>query len=119
MLYVLPDSAGDILVVQATEILTQDDYQDIFLEQIKKQLKVGHKLRVLLYLDHALTDIESESNWQSSLFFSQCEAQIARVAVVGSSDWQAWAQTFSSDIVKHFKVTEFLTALHWADEADI
>ena len=119
MLYVLPDSAGDILVVQATDVLTEDDYQNTFLIQISKQLKTGLKLRVVLYLDHNLKQIEQSSAWHPLRFFLECEAQIIRTAIVGSSQWHPWASSFLSANVKHFQVTEFLSALHWTDEAEI
>jgi len=119
MLYVLPDSAGDILVLQASEILSETDYQDVFLEQIKKQLKPKHKLRVLLYLDHQLNSIESPSSWCVERFYMNCQVEIARVAVVSNGDWSQWSATFSSDNVRHFQVSEFLQALHWTDEPDL
>lgn len=119
MLYVLPDSAGDILVVQGTQELTQDDYQDVFLPQIEKQLKPGHKLRVMLYLDHDLTKIEENSSWQSQNLFNDCEASIIRLAIVSNDQWTQWVSTFASEPVSHFPVSRFLDALHWLDEADI
>ena len=119
MLYVLPDSAGDILVVQATQSLTQDDYQTTLIEQIKKQLKPGHQLRVMLYLDHALTDIDRHSNWQPDTFFKHCDATILRMAIVSDTQWQEWANKFESKVVSHFPVSKFLEALHWLDESDI
>ncbi len=119
MLYVLPDSAGDILVVQATQSLTQTDYQTTFIEQIRKQLKPGHKLRVMLYLDHALTDIDKDSDWQPEKLFKHCDATILRMAIVADTSWLEWANEFDSKRVSHFPVSKFLEALHWLDESDI
>ncbi|EPJ55521.1 MAG: hypothetical protein OFPI_03240 [Osedax symbiont Rs2] len=119
MLYVLPDSAGDILVLQASQILSETDYQNIFLKQIQKQLKTGHKLRVLLYFDHQLSAIEEPSSWCVQRFYKNCQVQIARVAVVSDGSWSGWSDAFASEQVRHFKVSEFLQALHWTDEADL
>ncbi len=119
MLYVLPDSAGDILVVQATLTLTQEDYQTTLIEQINKQLKPGHQLRIMLYLDHALTDIEQSSNWQPEKIFSHCEATVLRMAIVSNEKWIDWANQFEDSRVNHFPVSGFLEALHWLDEVNI
>ena len=119
MLYVLPDSAGDILVLQASGTLSQTDYQEVFLKQIKKQLKTGHKLRVLLYFDHQLSAIDQDSSWSTEGFYAGCDTEIARVAVVSNGDWASWSDSFASDEVKHFQVSEFLQALHWTDEPDL
>lgn len=116
MLYVLPDSAGDILVVQASENLSQDDFQNIFLNQITKQLKPNHKLRVLLYLDHGLLNIEKDSAWQPENFFNQCDVRIIRMAIVSGPKWTQWSAQFSQSNSHHFRESEFLKALHWLDE---
>ena len=119
MLYVLPDSAGDILVLQASDTLTELDYQNVFLAQINKQLKTRQKLRVLLYFDHQLSAIDESSSWCVERFYKNCQVQIARVAVVSNGDWSQWSDAFASDQVRHFQVSEFLQALHWTDEADL
>jgi hypothetical protein len=121
MLYVLPDSAGDILVVQATGKLTQEDFQDVLQAQIKKQLKPNLKLRVLLYLDHNLEDIDATSNWCHKKFIQACDAEVIRVAIVADSNWENWSHTFlqHTPIAKHFRVSDFLKALHWLDELNI
>ncbi len=119
MLYVLPDSAGDILVVQATETLSQSDYQDVFTAQINKQLKKDHRLRVLIYCDHNLTQIELASNWQPNKLCASIDVDIARIAIVSSGAWLDWCTDFNSEKVRHFTVTEFLTALHWCDEQQV
>jgi len=119
MLYILPDSAGDILIVQASGTLTQDDYDNVFLAQIAKQLKPNHKLRILIYLDHDFRDIDENSNWHPDRFFTQCPVEIIRLAIVASDQYQYVSDNFKSANVKHFAVSDFLTALHWTDEPDI
>ena len=116
MLYILPDSAGDILVAQACEILSQEDYANIFLTQIKQQHKPDHQLRILLYLDHSLTDIIHTSDWHPLRFHDHCTANISRLAIVSNASWIPWYETFENENVSQFKVTEFLKALHWCDE---
>jgi hypothetical protein len=116
MLYALPDSAGDILVIQAADNLTQDDYLNVFLPQIAKQLKPNRKLRVLLYLDHSVIDIEQDSTWQPERFFSGCDSEILRLAIVADTKWQKTALNFDITKTQYFEVSGFLKALHWLDE---
>jgi len=117
MLYVLPDSAGDILVLQANATLTQTDFSDVYLAQIDKQLKPGHKLRVLLYLDHDFAGFDLSSSWNPAQLMEDSCTETARIAVVSDGQGEAWCQQFSSEAVQHFSVAQFLKALHWCDEA--
>lgn len=117
MLYVLPDSAGDMLMLQGTGTLSQDDYTDVFLTQIEKQLKPGHTLRVLLYLDQDFQDFTADSNWNAQQLFKASNTNIARMAIISDGSGLELCQSFATEDVQHFAIAGFLTALHWCDEA--
>ena len=117
MLYVLPDSAGDMLILQATGTLSQKDYTEVFLTQIQKQLKPGLSLRVLLYLDQDFKQFDEDSNWNAQQLFALANADISRMAIVSAGGGDELCQSFASPSVQHFAIAEFLKALHWCDEA--
>ena len=116
MLYVLPDSAGDILVLQANGTLEQSDFSDVFLTQIEKQLKPGHTLRVLLYLDQDFNSVDRDSSWNAKQLIADSNVDIQRIAIVSNGAGEAWSNQFDSEAVQHFSIAQFLKALHWCDE---
>jgi len=116
MLYVLPDSAGDILVLQANGTLEQSDFAKIFLTQIEKQLKPGHTLRVLLYLDQDFKGVDTDSSWSAKQLIVDSNVDIQRIAIVSNGAGEAWSKQFDSEAVQHFSIAQFLKALHWCDE---
>ncbi|NQZ30717.1 MAG: STAS/SEC14 domain-containing protein [Oceanospirillaceae bacterium] len=116
MLYVLPDSAGDMLMLQGNGNLSQKDYTDVFLAQIEKQLKPGSTLRVLLYLDHDFSHFDEDSNWNAQLLFKASGTDIARMAIISDGSGNDLCSSFNTAEVQHFATAEFLKAMHWCDE---
>lgn len=121
MLYVLPETAGDIIVVQATGTLTASDYQDTFAPLMAEKIAAHGAVRCLLYLDHGFTGWEAGALWQDAKFGIQHSKDFIRIAVVGGNDWLDWAlktaELFTSGEAKHFSESQFLQALHWIDGA--
>lgn len=121
MLYVLPETAGDIIVVQATDKLTASDYQETFLPLMTEKIAAHGAVRCLLYLDHGFTGWETGALWQDAKFGMQHSNDFIRIAVVGGNNWLDWAlktgELFISGEAKHFTESQFLQALHWIDGA--
>lgn len=122
MLYVLPETAGDIIVVQATETLTAQDYQDTFIPLITEKVEAHGAVRVLLYLDHGFTGFKTEALWEDAKFGLTHRNDFIRLAVVGGGQWLDWllavGNTISKGETKHFTESQFLHALHWIDGSD-
>ncbi|MEH6579982.1 MAG: STAS/SEC14 domain-containing protein [Amphritea sp.] len=121
MLYILPETAGDIVVVQATEKLTAADYQDTFLPLLEEKIKAHGQIRCLLYLDHGFTGWEAGAMWEDASFGATHSQDFKRIAVVGGADWLNWVIKNDERLIngeaKHFSESHFLQALHWIDEA--
>lgn len=119
MLYVLPETAGDIIVVQATETLTAKDYQETFIPQMEEKVAAHGGVRVLLYLDHGFTGFEAEALWEDLKFGLAHRNDFIRLAVVGGSEWVDWLLKVADGLMKgetkHFSEAQFLQALHWID----
>mgnify|MGYP001430244443 CR=1 FL=1 len=121
MLYVLPETAGDIVVVQATEKLTSADYTDTFLPLLEEKITAHGEVRCLLYLDQGFTGWETGAMWEDAQFGLQHSQDFKRVALVGGAAWLDWAvkigELFMRGEARHFSENQFLQALHWIDEA--
>ncbi|WP_296058698.1 STAS/SEC14 domain-containing protein [uncultured Amphritea sp.] len=119
MLHILPETAGDIIVVQATEKLTSADYQDIFLPLLEEKVAAHGKVRCLIYLDHNFKGWEAGAIWEDTKLGIRHGSDFIRLAVVGGGNWLDWAvklgQAFISGDAQHFTESQFLQALHWID----
>ncbi|WP_303581199.1 STAS/SEC14 domain-containing protein [Amphritea sp. 1_MG-2023] len=119
MLHILPETAGDIIVVQATDKLTSTDYQDIFLPLLEEKVAAHGKVRCLVYLDHNFHGWEAGAMWEDAKLGVQHRQDFIRLAVVGGDSWLDWATKLGSLFISgealYFPETEFLQALHWID----
>ncbi|MDI3324384.1 STAS/SEC14 domain-containing protein [Pontibacterium granulatum] len=122
MLYNLPETAGDIIVVQATDTLTAKDYTETFIPLLEEKLATHEKVRVLLYLDHGFTGFEAAALWEDAKFGLAHRNDFLRLAVVGDADWMEWlakiADLLAGGETRHFTSSQFLQALHWIDGND-
>lgn len=114
MLYILPDSAGDMLVVQASETLSAEDLTERLVPAVEKQLNAAHKLRLVLYFDHSLQAIE-EQYWQGEALLAAIPREVEGIAVVGSDQWRTWQQQLPQPSA-FFSESQFLQALYWVDD---
>lgn len=121
MLHILPETAGDILVLQATETLTSEDYQTIFIPLLEEKTAAHGKIRCLIYLDRGFNGWEAGAMWEDAKLGINHSSDFIRLAVVGGDDWLDWAVKISGAFItgeaKHFTESQFLQALHWIDGA--
>jgi hypothetical protein len=121
MLSILPDTAGDLIVVQASDELTADDYQQVLVPLIEEKLPQYGPLRVVLYFDQSFTGMAAGAIWEDAKLGISHAEDFIRIAVVGGPVWVSWATALGNHLVrgeaKHFEERQFLQALHWVDDA--
>ncbi|WP_299195477.1 STAS/SEC14 domain-containing protein [uncultured Amphritea sp.] len=119
MLYILPETAGDIMVLQASEKLTTADYQEIFLPLLEEKVAAHGRVRCLIYLDHEFKGWEIGAMWEDTKLGIHHSNDFIRLAVVGGGTWLDWAvkigEAFIDGEAQHFSESQFLQALHWID----
>ncbi len=117
MIEIMPQSAGNILVVKAMEMLTSKDYEEIFIPRLTQLIDQCGKIRVLLYLDENFTGWESGAAWDDAVFGLQHRHDFEKVAVVSDQQWVAWATKvgsyFMDGQVASYKLSEFQDAITW------
>ena len=122
MLSILPDTAGDLIVVQASETLNADDYQNILAPLIEEKLPTYGPLRVVIYLDPSFTGMTAGAIWEDAKLGLSHTEDFIRLAVVGGPEWVEWATKLGNYLIKgetqHFEERQFLQALHWVDDAN-
>ncbi|WP_293268865.1 STAS/SEC14 domain-containing protein [Neptunomonas sp.] len=121
MLSILPDTAGDLIVVQASDLLTAEDYKDVLVPLIEEKLPTYGPLRVVIYLDQSFTGMAAGAVWEDAKLGLSHPEDFLRVAIVGGPDWVEWAAKLGNYLIKgetqHFEERQFLQALHWVDDA--
>ena len=121
MLYVLPETAGDIIVLQATGTLTEADYTDTLSPLLEEKVAAHNAVRCLIYLDPGFEGMEVTAIWEDTKLGLKHGRDFLRLAVVGDAAWLDWAvklsEVFIEGEAQHFAGNQFLQALHWIDEA--
>ncbi|RVU29555.1 STAS/SEC14 domain-containing protein [Neptunomonas marina] len=121
MLSVLPETAGDLIVVQASDQLTADDYQSVLVPEVEEKLKSHPNVRVVIYFDPSFTGMELGAIWEDAKLGMAHANDFYRLAVVGGPDWAEWATALGNHLVKgearHFSETQYLQAMHWVNDA--
>ncbi len=120
MLYVLPETTGDILVLQASETLTEQDYTEVFLPLYQQVAESQEGVRIALYLDPGFQGIDAISSWEQQTFATAHSTSLHYLAISGAEQWkgltQSYATTMPQTNVSYFGALQFLQALHWINE---
>ncbi|MFW1676963.1 STAS/SEC14 domain-containing protein [Pontibacter sp. JAM-7] len=122
MLYVLPETTGDIMVLQATDELTAEDYKTTFLPLFEHVSQAHPEPRLLLFLDPHFKGWQPGAMWEDARFGLAHGDQLYRCAIVGGPDWLEWASRLASHFtrgeLKHFSASQLLQAMHWLNDED-
>jgi len=117
MIEIMPETEDNILVVKATKTLTRQDYEDIFIPQLKLQIDKFGKIRVLIYLDDNFNGWELGAAWDDAVFGVQHRHDFEKVAVVSDKNWVEWATKFGAYFmdgqVATYSLVEFQKAVIW------
>ena len=120
MLYVLPETTGDIIVLQANSVLTTADYNDVFLPLFEHVKNTHPEVRLLITFAPDCEGFEEGSIWEANHFGNQHSADYYRVAVVGHEQWQTWLTQVQALLtqgdIRHYRMTQLLEALRWIND---
>lgn len=122
MLYVLPETTGDIIVLQANATLTNTDYTELF-QPLFEHVKNTHpEVRLLITFAPDFTGFEQDSIWQAENFGRHHAEDYHRVAIVGHEQWLDWLETVKGLLnqgeIRHYRMTQLLEALRWINDED-
>ena len=120
MIEILPESRGNFLAISATEKLTADDYEKVFIPKLEELIKNNEKVRVLIFFHDKFTGWELEAMWDDACFGVKHKNDFEKIAIVGAPTWVKWASKlggyFMPGQVKSFSKEHFIDAIHWANE---
>lgn len=123
MLFVLPDTAGDFICVQASDTLSANDYHDILVPLIEDKIKKFGPIRMVIYFDHSFTGFKAGAMWEDAKLGYNHAKDFIRIGIVGGPEWMDWATKFGNALtqgeVQHFTESQFLQALHWSNDGEV
>ncbi len=116
MLKILPKSKDAFIAIQATGILTGEDY-DAVLPDIEKIIEKHGKVRVYIDMEF-FQGWEMGAAWKDMAFGIAHWNDLDKLAIVGDAKWEEWTATVANatmhGAVRHFPVRERAEALKWA-----
>ena len=119
MVTIMPQSHDNVLGVQGTGKVTEDDYQNVLVPHLEAILKKYGKVRFLYYLDEDFTGWELGAMWEDAKFGLRHKDDCEKVAVVGGPKWVAWGTRLVSHFmegqVKIFPLEELQAAWDWLE----
>ena len=120
MLYVLPETTGDIIVLQANDKLTQEDYTETFIPLFEHVKNTHPEVRLLITFAPDFSGFEAGALWEDLKFGVAHANDLHRMAIVGDAQWMDWATQISKRLmqgeVRHYKLTQLLEALRWIND---
>ncbi|WP_024297733.1 STAS/SEC14 domain-containing protein [Methylomicrobium lacus] len=120
MIAIMHETAGRTLVVKATESLTSQDYEKVFIPQLNQLIGKFGKIRVGFYLAENFTGWELGAAWDDAVFGIQHRHDFEKVAVVSDKKWMEWATKIGSYFIDGQIATctpaEFEDAVTWTKQ---
>lgn len=120
MLYVLPETTGDIIVLQASGTLTTADYKETFIPLFDHVNTTHPEVRLVIFFAPGFEGIEAGVIWEDTKFGLQHANDLHKLAVIGGPEWLDWASRVANHLtkgeVRHYKITQMLQAMHWIND---
>jgi hypothetical protein len=117
VLDVMRESDGPIVAVRARGILTEDDYLNVLVPQVRRALGAGERIRVLLFMDETFRGWNARAAWRNTCLDLRHRRDFDKVAIVGVSAWEQWCATLVEGLItgeiRTFARDELSTAWTW------
>jgi len=120
MLEIMPETDDKTLVVKASEALSSQDYEDVFIPHLDRRLKKFGKIRVVIYFNDNFMGWKPGAAWDDLVFGIQHRNDFDKVAIVGEQKWLEWATKISAYFmdgqVTTYTPAEFPDAVTWVKQ---
>ncbi|HMY54172.1 MAG TPA: STAS/SEC14 domain-containing protein, partial [Candidatus Obscuribacter sp.] len=108
-----------ILRLEAREILTHADYEQVLIPKLEELIEKHGKARVLFVMREDFHGWEPSAMWDDAKFGMKHRADFEKCAVVGGPKWVEWATRLGSMLItaecKTFPASELELAQNWIE----
>jgi hypothetical protein len=87
MLEVLPQSEGNVVIIRATEKLTDQDYRDVLIPRLEAILREHYKARLLMDTGNGFPGMEPAAVWDDVRLGLAHRRDFEKVGIITSSQW--------------------------------
>jgi len=120
MIEIMHETEGKTLVVKATESLTSQDYENVFIPQLNQLIEKFGKISVVFNLAENFTGWELGAAWDDAVFGIQHRHDFEKVAIVTDKKWIEWATKLGSYFIDGqvaiYTPPEFQDAVSWVKQ---
>lgn len=120
MIEVLPQSEGNLLVIKATEKLTNNDYKEVMIPRLEAIIREYGRARFIMDLSTNFHGWEISAAWDDVRFGVSHRNSFERMAVVGGPKCAEWgaklAKLIMNGELKCFPGNAYNEALEWVNE---
>ena len=106
MIEVLPQSEGNLLVVKATEKLTDQDYKEVLIPRLESVIREHGKARFLMDLSDDFHGWEVHAVWDDAHFGLTHRSDFTKMAVIGGPRWVEWGFKIGA-LLMHGEIRNF------------
>jgi hypothetical protein len=99
MIEILPESSGNIVGIRATEKVTAQDYEEIFIPALEKAISDHGDVRCLYYMDDNFDGWEIGAMWDDAKFGIAHGSKFVKIAAVGGPTWGEWIVKAAAHII--------------------
>lgn len=120
MIEIMAASKGNLLAVKATEKLTTEDYEKVFIPKLEELLRQNNKIKALICFGDNFHGWELGAAWDDTRFGMKHHNDFEKIALVGAPGWVNWGTKigahFISGQVEIFAADQLNAALNWISE---
>ncbi len=117
MITIMSQSHDNVIGVQGTGKVTDQDYLNVLIPKLDEVLKQHGTARLLYYLDDNFSGWEMGAMWEDAKFGIKHKDDFEKIAVVGGPQWAVWGTKLFSHFmegqVKVFPPEELQAAWDW------
>jgi hypothetical protein len=107
MITIMPQSEGNVVCVQASEKLTDEDYRRVWIPALEKAIREHGRARALLYMDRGFRGWQVTAMWDDAAFGLKHTRHLAKVATVGGPKYVQWATRIGQHFLPGCEVETF------------
>ena len=117
MIKVLPESKGNILILEAAGKLTDGDYKDVLIPRLESIIREHGRARLLLDMGDEFHGWEAAALWDDAYFGVTHRDDFEKMGVIGGPKWVDWVMKIAALLmsceVRSFSSSEREEALRW------
>ena len=112
------ESTDKVAVFQATQEVTDEDYQKVLIPALEKLQQTEGEMRAVIYFDENFTGYSAGAMVDDAVFGVKNLTSFTKVSIIGLHGWMetfvALANTIAPSVVQEFKPDEMDQAITWA-----